>query len=375
MKKIGSEKLLLSHTENNPRNGEGAFLRLKDGRIMYAYTKYNGIGGSDHDTAYIAAVYSSDEGESWSTDSVLYAKPEGAMNIMSVSLLRMANGDLGLVFLRKDKACDKITCVPYLYRSSDEGKTFDGGTLMIADPDYYVLNNDRIIRLKSGRLLFTVARHSIKANEKTESGVIEVYMSDDDGRSFRLAAGSGLKTPLKINDRGLMEPGLLELPDGRVWLYIRTDYGYQYESFSADGGETFTSPVPNYKFTSPESPMLAKNVGGYTVAILNPMPTPGAISLKSFWWDKRFDRTPLVCAVSLDGGLSFVDGDLTNRKSALLPFVEQCYYLEDNLEESYCYPAIFELDDGFLAAYYFSNGSGRNLASGKIIKVNYSELN
>lgn len=375
MKKIGTEKLLLSHSENNLRNGEGAFLRLKDGRIMYAYTKYNGTGGADHDTAYIAAVYSSDEGETWSPDSVLFAKPEGAMNIMSASLLRMANGDLGLVFLRKDQVGDKIICVPYLYRSADEGKTFDGGTLMIDDPDYYVMNNDRIIKLRSGRLLFAVARHSFDENGKITSGVIEVGMSDDDGRTFRRATCSGLKTPIKINDRGLMEPGLLELPDGRIWLYIRTDYGYQYESFSSDGGETFTSPVPNYKFTSPESPMLAKNVGGYTVAILNPMPIPGAISLKSFWWDKRFDRTPLVCAVSLDGGLSFVDGDLTSRKSSLLPFVEQCYYLEDNLEESYCYPSIFEVEGGFLVAYYFSNGSGRNLASGKIIKVNYSELN
>ena len=62
MKKIGTEKHLLSISENNLRNGEGAFLRLKDGRIMYAYTKYNGIGGSDHDTAYIAAVYSSASG-------------------------------------------------------------------------------------------------------------------------------------------------------------------------------------------------------------------------------------------------------------------------------------------------------------------------
>ena len=374
MKKIGTEKLLLSISENNQRNGEGAFLRLNDGRIMYAYTKYNGRGGSDHDTAYIAAVYSSDEGETWSSDTVLFAKPQDAMNIMSVSLLRMANGDLGLVFLRKDRVDGKITCLPYLYRSTDEGKTFDDGTLMIVDPDYYVMNNDRIIRLKSGRLLFVVARHSFDENGKITSGVIEVSMSDDDGRTFRRATGSGLKTPLNINDRGLMEPGLLELPDGRVWLYIRTAYGYQYESFSKDNGESWSAPVPNYKFTSPEAPMLSKKVGNYTVAILNPMPIPDAITLKSFWWAKKLDRTPLVCAVSTNGGLSFVDGNLTSRKSALLPFVEQCYYLEDNLEESYCYPAIFEVEGGFLAAYYFSCGSGRNLAAGKIIKVKFSEF-
>lgn len=373
MKKIGEEKLLLGISENNPRNGEGAFLRLKDGRIMYAYTKYCGTG-SDHDHAYISAVYSSDEGESWSEDVVIFEKPEGALNIMSVSLLRMENGDLGLIYLKKEMNGGNILCMPYLHRSTDEGKSFDGGVRMIDELGYYVLNNDRVIRLKSGRILFTAAHHANLGNRQIGSGIIEVYYSDDDGKSFKKASGAHLKSPFKPNADSLMEPGLLELPDGRIWLYIRTGYGYQYESFSKDLGETWTAPVPNYKFTSPSSPMLSKTVGKYTVAILNPMPIAGALIQKSYWFKGRFERTPFVCAVSLDGGLSFVEQGTMNKNDNLLPFIEHCYFIEDDLNESYCYPAIIELDGGFLVAYYFSNGSGRNLASARITKVKFEEF-
>ena len=38
MKKVGKEVLFLATKENNPRNGEGTFIRLRDGRIMFAYS-------------------------------------------------------------------------------------------------------------------------------------------------------------------------------------------------------------------------------------------------------------------------------------------------------------------------------------------------
>ena len=63
MKNIGREVLFLPTGEGNPRNGEGTFARLHDGRIMAAYTHYYGDDWHDHAIARICAVYSSDEGE------------------------------------------------------------------------------------------------------------------------------------------------------------------------------------------------------------------------------------------------------------------------------------------------------------------------
>lgn len=159
MKKIGKEVHMLSTGKDNPRNGEGSFLRLKDGRIIYAYTKYYGDDWIDHATAKIAYCYSDDEGETWVDGGTLLEKPNDALNIMSVSLLRMNNGDLGVFYLQKEMREGEIYCNPVLRRSLDEGKTFGDTTYPINKPGYYILNNDRVIKTRSGRIIFAIAEH------------------------------------------------------------------------------------------------------------------------------------------------------------------------------------------------------------------------
>ena len=74
MKKIGREVLFLRVKPGNPRNGEGAFLRLNDGRIMHFYTKYDGNRWDDHCLADIVAIFSNDEGETWGNERVIVSK-------------------------------------------------------------------------------------------------------------------------------------------------------------------------------------------------------------------------------------------------------------------------------------------------------------
>lgn len=369
MKKLGKQVHLIHGEERFPRSGEGAFIRLKDGRIMYAFTKYYDSKGTDHDTAYIAACYSSDEGEHFSEDRVLLQKDVDALNIMSVTLLRMANGDLGIVYLEKRESEDGvITCMPLIRRSTDEGVTFSDAVCMVDEPSYYVLNNDRVIRLKSGRILFAVADHRRITKTEFNPGSIAIFYSDDDGRSFKRLAN--MQSP--INDgHGFLEPGLYELPDGRVWLYIRTNYGYQYMAFSSDNGISWTTPVPNYKITSPSAPMLVKAVGEFTVAIFNPMPWAIAFANKAPWGVTR-ERNPFVMAVSTDGGESLVKQDFSVRVGEFLPYIKHCYYIEDDRTFNYSYPAILEVEGGFLVAYYYI--SPERVVSLKIKKISFEEL-
>jgi hypothetical protein len=372
MKKLGKEVFLLRGTEKYPRSGEGAFLRLNDGRIMYAFTKYYDGVGADHDSAYIAACYSSDEGESWSEDSVLLEKGANELNIMSVSLIRMDNGDLGIIYLTKNENPDGgICCLPTIRRSSDEGKNFSAPTYIVDKASYYVLNNDRVIRLKSGRIIFAVADHGIPTRTRFNPGEIAIFYSDDDGRSFKRSPTS-LKS--QINDAlgyGYLEPGLFEIDDGTLWLYIRTGYGYQYQSFSTDGGISWSEPAPNYKLTSPSAPMLVKRAGNYTVAVFNPMPWASAFANKAVWGVDS-DRNPYVMAVSLDGGKSLADQDFSNRCGEFLPYIKHCFYLEPDRNCNYCYPAIIEVADGMLVAYYYIN-SEKNMSL-KITKISFAEL-
>ena len=372
MKKIGKAVHLLPRVEGNLRNGEGSFLRLNDGRILYAYTKYSGDGWDDHHQADIAACYSSDEGESWSESEIFYKKPESAMNIMSVSLLRMENGDLGMIYAEKTQSGEKILCMLYLVRSSDEGKTFSAPLSIINEPGYYVLVNDRVLRMKNGRIIFTVADHTTEGAELIQAGVAKIYYSDDDGRSFQKAVDD-VHSPYNDNS-GLTEPGIYELSDGRLWLYARTGYTCQYQSFSEDGGIHWMNVAEaNRILTSSESPMLVRDAGEYTFAILNPIPFGGTFAYAEHWLPHK-DRTPFVIIADKTGGLDLVSKDFSKRVGDFMPYVKQCYYLEDDRSETYCYPTLFEAKDGIIVAYYYSDGSGKKLASGRITKILYSEI-
>ena len=95
MKKIGREVLFIGTDKANPRNGEGSFIRLKNGSILFGYTEFIGEGWEDDENAQISAVVSDDEGETWSDKRLLFKKPENTKNIMCLSFLRMNNGDIG----------------------------------------------------------------------------------------------------------------------------------------------------------------------------------------------------------------------------------------------------------------------------------------
>ena len=90
--------LSLPHRRGNPLNSEGAFVDLNDGRILFAYTKFVGQAWGDHETAVIAARVSSDGGRTWSTRDRILVGPEGRCNVMSVSILRLQQGSIGLFY-------------------------------------------------------------------------------------------------------------------------------------------------------------------------------------------------------------------------------------------------------------------------------------
>lgn len=355
MKIIGKQVHFIAASDGNPRNGEGSFIRLKDGSVMFGYTEFLGDSRDDDTDAQISAVISADEGESWGKKRILFEKPENAKNVMSLSFLRMNNGDIGAFYIIKNNDdTDKIVFT----RSADEGKSWSEPINCLdclEKQDYYVLNNDRVIKLKSGRIIFAAARHTIHSHSDTfMPGEVCFFYSDDDGESWSKTE-TELICPFKNNPDGFQEPGLYEMKDGRLWCYIRTDIGFQFECFSADGGMSWSVPEPNLFFSSPCSPMLIKDCGLLTVAVFNPVPEHILRDDNDLW-----GRTPYALAVSTDKGETFSRDKL--------------FYLENDTSNGYCYPALLSDDEYFLVAYYHSNNSGCCLNSTTIIKVTYSEI-
>ena len=74
--------------------------------------------------------------------------------------MRMQNGDIGLFYLKKMQYGAAVIDAYMLSRSSDEGKTWSEPVECLNDLDYYVVNNDRVVRLQNGSILIPVAQHS-----------------------------------------------------------------------------------------------------------------------------------------------------------------------------------------------------------------------
>ena len=183
MKKVGRQVHFIPTGKNNPRNGEGSFIRLKNNSILFAYTEFTGDDSKNDDAkADIYALLSTDNGETWGSKRILFRRPEDALNIMNVSFLRMKNGDIGVFFIIKiADGTDRIV----FSRSEDEGESWSAPTncLDCVDrQDYYVMNNDRAVMLKNGRILLPLARHTIYTDsDEFQPGVLYFVYSDDDG--------------------------------------------------------------------------------------------------------------------------------------------------------------------------------------------------
>ena len=343
--------LELPPTGNNPRNSEGAMLRLKDASILFAYTRYCAGSDSDEAGADVWAMRSTDEGEHFEdAGCILDHRGLGALNTMSVSLLRMRNGDIGLFFLlRKDQEDMRM----HLIRSSDEGKTWTAPLCCMPEKGYYVVNNDRVVRLASGRLLIPAAWHrrarrtdgSVSFDSRSE---MRSFCSDDDGLTWQEAPGKCVLPAMSVTHSGLQEPGVIEIRPGVLWGWARTDLGRQYQTFSVDDGMTWTSAEPS-AFTAPLSPMCVKPLNDrQLLAVWNPVPLYNGRSERT-GDDWHGGRNPLV--------LSLIDRER--------PVPGKLITVEADPDSGYCYTAIFPTKDGVLLAYC-AGGRGDHLCLNRL---------
>ncbi len=332
------------------RHSEGDFLRLNNGNLLFVYSRFTESFDDDAPSDLVAMI-SPDEGETWSDPvTAISASMYNTHQVMSSSLMRMQNGDVGLFYLVKLKADDERV---FLSRSRDEGKTwYRHIECSLPDrPAYYVVNNDRVERLSSGRLLIPMAYHR-GGYSATDSSIhwdgrsfVLFQYSDDDGETWK-ESPEVVFPPFSRTRTGLQEPGAIELKNGVIWGYARTDQHCQYEFFSYDSGLHWTEAQPS-RFTSPASPMkISRHPDtGDLYAVWNPVPNyngrytifPAEKGSANAWASSNGGgRTPLVWAVSNDEGETWSEPKL----------------IEGDPGVGYCYPAVFfTKDQGMLVAY------------------------
>lgn len=318
--------LKLSPSENNPRNSEGSFVTLKDGRILFVYSHYTGDSSSDHAPAFLAGRFSDDGGKTWTKEDEIIIPNEGGMNVMSVSLLRLQNGDIALFYLQKNS---KVDCIPQIRISKDESKSWGDPIPVITDKKgYFVLNNDRVIQLEDGRLIMAVALHNTPDGEWKSQGDLYSYYSDNNGQTWF----SSSKVP-NTTDIVTQEPGLIELKDGRIMMYIRASGGFQQLSFSSDRGETW-SHIEASNIPSPVSPATIEKIPGTGDWLLVWNNNDGSNP------EIKGKRTPLTAAISNDEGRTW----------------KYLKNIHDDPDGWYCYIAIHFVDEeNILLSYCAGN--------------------
>ena len=353
------KKLLIPFSDKFPRCGEGSGVLLPDGKVLLVYSLFS--GSADHDRSELVSAVFDCEKEVLSEGKIIFQQGHYT-NQMSVSLERLNDDSIGLLWIRKISAKhDEILFA----RSFDNGNTWSAPRKVLpfdTCPDYVVVNNDRLRQLRSGRLVVPVCVYPGGCGDAPS--YVELWYSDDMGESWKRSAKiprcanppepvpSRCEVPFAEVCAGShreQEPGVEECADGTLYYYCRTTLGYMYDSWSRSMGERFTELAPRKEIISPLAPQSIRREPGSSRlwCVYNDRSSVIFGDTENNWhW-----RTPLTLAYSDDNGRSW----------------HNYQQIEDD-RYNYCYTSItFTEPKKALLTYYESenraDGTRRNLAS------------
>lgn len=334
-----SRRVLVPASAAEPRNMGADLIELRDGRLLMGVSRWLG-GAHDNDGSMVFGLISDDAGSTWSEPFDI-VRPDADVNAVRMpNFLRLKDGKLACFCRFRSSMLDTWTGMIVCLDEEGLGKTGAGPEEWSAArrisppaPGRHVLLNNRVVRLQrsadAGRILLPLASPWPWDEEDAKGTDIRtwVLLSDDDGASWR-PSESMLAGP----QRGLMEPYIVELGDGALRMWMRTQLDTQYESVSKDGGITWSEAAPGV-LVSPESPLAVARheATGLLAAVWNHS-RKGAHSA---------DRTPICIAFSQDEGVSW--------------FGERRLDPDPDLGNSDCtfsYPSISFLADRAFVTYY-----------------------
>ena len=291
---VVAPEVFVRHTAERAFIGPGMF-RLETGDVLMAAP----WGRPPTHFEQLAAKYpapmlyrSQDGGRTWEEQGRM--KMEWSLTGMisdgGVSFLRLKDGRLAFLAHRHVQGLHGGG-LPAISFSSDDGKTWTPARL-IGEPEgvWYVMN-DRLIQLRSGRLLAPVAHMAEESGVREgQKNVSLCFFSDDGGLTWNRS-----RTPVKLDDeRGMAEPAVAEVDGGRILLLARTGRGCLYAAWSADGAETWSQPEPT-SLVSACSSLTLKTLPDARLIVFYDHAKP--LGKGAF-----FPRTPLCYSVSSDGG-------------------------------------------------------------------------
>ncbi len=213
--------------------------RAPNGRL---WATWYGGGPGEGPHNYVMLATSGDDGKTW-TDVLLVIDPPGDVRAFDPCLWHDPTGKLWLFWTQGHSLWDGRAGVWAITTTESESATPTWSEpRRIADG--IMMNKPTV--LNDGTWLLPAAiwshkpihlvdkRYAFDLKKKSGSGVVR---STDNGKTFEWIGRSD------VEGRSCDEHMIVELPDGRLWMLVRTKYGIG-ESFSTDGGRTWSEGRP-----------------------------------------------------------------------------------------------------------------------------------
>ncbi|MBI3986539.1 MAG: exo-alpha-sialidase [Lentisphaerae bacterium] len=282
-------------------------LRLGDGTLQAVFPRCGeGIGAekAPYVASEIAARFSRDNGRTWTEEQALFRLPSAHGGWWGVEGIEafVDDQDEVHVFLLNDA---RTGVVP---SETSAGATTGGeaerpaaDTLQTMRLDIWHAKSgdgrknwrspqclwkgytgalNSVIQLRNGRILLPFSYLTDRAWGGNRGGGLDSFTfkgqydctllySDDRGATWHLSpAALNVVVPDIVSAYGAVEPVVVELMDGRVWMLIRTQLGRFYESFSRDG-IAWSAPRPTGLLSSDSPPGLVRLSDGRLVMFWN----------------------------------------------------------------------------------------------------------
>lgn len=222
--------------------------RLNGDTLLLMYEQFPG-GTSDFADYYLVKRYSYDNGVTWQARQNVFATtplPEIDRGFGIPSLLQRAD-TTHLVFwggrnYPGDPGGNYYDAKIYYTRSTNKGVTWSTPIKIQGNTDttYNAPGSDKLVRLASGRLLYTTGVLQ-NTDPSSTGGNYALYRAYSDNNGTTWTYGSmGITTPSSFAG----ESGVFQLRNGRIICTFRTREKWIYASESSDNGATWSTPYP-----------------------------------------------------------------------------------------------------------------------------------
>ena len=248
----------------------GPIVATRDGRILWFTIEPEApyLSPNVWPLARVVVRESSGDCKSWSAPQTI-VQGTREYSVLSHVALQLKSGDLIHIHVRfggydhigHDPEKSSNPC--FIQRSSDGGKSWSDSVLL-PTAERYISDVLSITQISTGRVIYPFG---FLSSEKGRFKVSVLY-SDDEARTWKRSphvlevGGNGFES-------GASEPSVVELSDRRLWMLIRAQSGFLWESFSHDQGRTWEEARPS-RLPSSNAPGTALRLSrGKVVVVWN----------------------------------------------------------------------------------------------------------